>query len=61
MVLAVFYAGEVPAPGHIWLSSIVLIHLVAVMVYYLVDRNVDKLRARVRGKQRIDLASLKKS
>ncbi|MGI9284373.1 MAG: acyltransferase family protein [Pseudomonadales bacterium] len=61
VVLAVFYAGEKPDGGQLWLTSFIFIHMVALLVYYLVDRNVDKARTLVRGKERIDLASLAKS
>lgn len=61
VVLAVFYAGDKPAGGQLWLSSVLFIHLVALLVYYLIDRNVDKLRMRVRGKERVDLANLNKA
>jgi hypothetical protein len=34
-----------------WLGSIVFIHLVALLVYYLVDNNVNRIRDRVRGQK----------
>ena len=61
VVLAVFFSGEKPGAGHLWLTSFVFIHLVAAMVYFLVDRNISHLRNRVRGKRRLDITAISSS
>jgi peptidoglycan/LPS O-acetylase OafA/YrhL len=54
VVLAVVHAGARPPPGELWLQSILIMHLVATLVYLLVDRNVNRLRDAIRGSDRID-------
>lgn len=58
VMLHLVFDSEKPAGGGLWLASIVFIHLLAYAVYYLVDRNINRLRDRVRGKERLDLKEL---
>jgi peptidoglycan/LPS O-acetylase OafA/YrhL len=58
VVLHVAFNTEKPAGGGMWLSSIVFIHLLALLVYFLVDRNVSRVRDKVRGKERLNLATM---
>jgi peptidoglycan/LPS O-acetylase OafA/YrhL len=55
VVLHFAFASEKPEGGGLWLGSIVFIHLVALLVYYLVDNNVNRIRDRVRGQKRLAL------
>jgi peptidoglycan/LPS O-acetylase OafA/YrhL len=48
------FAGERPDDSSLWLASVVFVHLLGLLVYYLGDYNVHKLRDKVRGK-RLDI------
>lgn len=58
VVLFVVFDSEKPLGGSMWMITIIFAHLVSLAVYFLVDRNVSKLRDRVRGKQRLNLARM---
>ncbi|MEH6592209.1 MAG: acyltransferase [Halioglobus sp.] len=58
IMLHLVYNTEKPVDGGLWLSSIVFIHLVALLVYFVVDRNVSRARDKVRGKERLNLARM---
>jgi peptidoglycan/LPS O-acetylase OafA/YrhL len=58
VVRHVVFDSEKPDGGGLWLVSIGFIHLLGFLVYYLVDRNVNRMRDRVRGKARLDLKEL---
>jgi peptidoglycan/LPS O-acetylase OafA/YrhL len=51
LVLHLVFGTKVPADNSLWLASIVFIHLLGLLVYYLVDYNVHLLRDKVRGKE----------
>ncbi|MEP4146698.1 MAG: acyltransferase [Halioglobus sp.] len=58
VVRYVVFDSEKPDGGGLWLVSIGFIHLLGFLVYYLVDRNVNRVRDKVRGKARLDLKEL---
>ena len=59
VVLYLFHDSEPPGQG-LWLSSVIFIHLVGTLVYFLVDRNISLVRDKVRGKERLNLNQLNK-
>jgi peptidoglycan/LPS O-acetylase OafA/YrhL len=58
VVLHVMYNTEKPAGGGMWFASIVFIHLIALLVYWLVDRNMSRARDKVRGRERLNLVTM---
>lgn len=58
IMLHLVFNGDKPADGGLWLASIVFIHLVALLVYFVVDRNVSRARDKVRGKERLNLSTM---
>lgn len=58
VMLHLVYESQKPLGGGLWLFSIVFIHLVALIVYFLVDRNVSRARDWVRGKEKLNLSKM---